>query len=113
MEVVAAYEILNALGLRQYGPILISCPICGRCEVNLARIARRVESRLKKYKNFMKVAVMGCVVNGPGEAREADFGVACGKGVGIIFAKGKEIRRVRETKLVDILFEVIDENVDN
>jgi (E)-4-hydroxy-3-methylbut-2-enyl-diphosphate synthase len=113
IEVVAAYEILNALGLRQHGPILISCPICGRCEVNLAKIARTVENRLKKYKNFMKVAVMGCVVNGPGEAREADFGVACGKGVGIIFAKGKEIRRARETKLVDILFEVIDENVDN
>jgi len=113
MEVVAAYEILNSLGLRQHGPILISCPICGRCEVNLAKIARTVENRLKKYKNFMKVAVMGCVVNGPGEAREADFGVACGKGIGIIFAKGKEIRRARETKLVDILFEVIDENVDN
>jgi len=113
MEVVAAYEILNSLGLRQHGPIFISCPTCGRCEVNLARIARTVESRLKKYKSFMKVAVMGCVVNGPGEAREADFGIACGKGVGIVFAKGKEIRRAKEAKLVDILFEVIDENINN
>ena len=113
MEVIAAYEILNSLGLRQKGPVLISCPICGRCEVELEKIARKVENRLKKYNNFMKIAVMGCVVNGPGEAREADFGIACGKGIGAIFAKGKEIKRVKETKLVDSLFEVINENVNN
>jgi len=113
MEVVAAYEILNALRLRQRNPILISCPICGRCEVNLGKIARAVESRLHTYSDFMKVAVMGCVVNGPGEAREADFGIACGKHTGIVFAKGREIKRVREKKLVDALFEVIDENINN
>lgn len=112
-EVVAAYAMLSALGLRQRGPMLISCPMCGRCEVNLERMARNVEKRLKKYAPFMKVAVMGCVVNGPGEAREADFGIACGKGVGAIFAKGKEIRRVKESKLVEELFEVIDENINN
>lgn len=112
-EVAAAYEILSALGLRQHGPILISCPMCGRCEVDIVRIAREVDKRLRKYKNFMKVAVMGCVVNGPGEAREADFGIACGKGVGAVFARGKEIRRVREKDLVDNLFEVIDENTNN
>jgi (E)-4-hydroxy-3-methylbut-2-enyl-diphosphate synthase len=112
-EVAAAYAILDSLGLRQHGPVLISCPMCGRCEVDIISIAREVEKRLKKYKNFMKIAVMGCVVNGPGEAREADFGIACGKGVGAVFARGKEIRRVRERDLVDNLFEVIDENINN
>jgi (E)-4-hydroxy-3-methylbut-2-enyl-diphosphate synthase len=111
LEITAAYEILNALGLRQHGPVLISCPICGRCDVKLEKIARIVEQRLKKYCNFMKIAVMGCVVNGPGEARESDFGIACGKERGIVFAKGKPIKRVKETKLVDTLFEVIDENI--
>jgi (E)-4-hydroxy-3-methylbut-2-enyl-diphosphate synthase len=112
-EVVAAYEILSALDLRQVGPVLISCPMCGRCEVDIEQIARTVDRRLKKYDDFMKVAVMGCVVNGPGEAREADFGIACGKGIGAIFAKGKEIRRVKEKYVVDTLFEVIDENLNN
>ena len=113
IEVVAAFEILNSLGLRKHGPVLISCPICGRCEVNLEKIAHSVEKRLNGYKKFMKVAVMGCVVNGPGEAKEADFGIACGKGLGAIFAKGKEIKRVKESKLVNELFEVIDENINN
>ncbi|MDH4210883.1 MAG: flavodoxin-dependent (E)-4-hydroxy-3-methylbut-2-enyl-diphosphate synthase [candidate division WOR-3 bacterium] len=112
-EVVAAYVVLSALGIRHRGPILVSCPMCGRCEVDMEHIARDVERRLKKYGSFMKVAVMGCVVNGPGEAREADFGIACGKGIGAVFAKGKEIRRVKESKLVETLFEVIDENIDN
>jgi (E)-4-hydroxy-3-methylbut-2-enyl-diphosphate synthase len=112
-EVVAAYEILGSLGLRRRGPVLISCPMCGRCEMNIMRIARDVERRLKRYSRFMKIAVMGCVVNGPGEAREADFGIACSKTIGAVFAHGKEIRRVQESKLVDTLFEVIDENLDN
>jgi (E)-4-hydroxy-3-methylbut-2-enyl-diphosphate synthase len=113
MEVVAAFEILNSLGLRRYGPVLISCPMCGRCEVQLEKIAQSVEYRLKNYTPYMKVAVMGCVVNGPGEAREADFGIACGKHIGAIFAKGKEMKRVKESKLVDALFEVIDENINH
>ncbi len=112
-EVVAAYAILRALGLRKQGPLLISCPTCGRCDVNLEQIAVKVDRRLKKYGSDMKVAVMGCVVNGPGEARDADFGIACGKNVGAVFARGKEIRRVKERDLVDTLFEVIDENLDN
>lgn len=112
-EVAAAYNILSALGLRKHGPVLISCPTCGRCEVNIVRIARAVDKRLRKYKTFMRVAVMGCVVNGPGEAREADFGIACGKDIGAIFAKGKEIKRVREKNIIDTLFEVIDENINN
>ena len=113
MEVIAAYEILNSLGLRKRGAVLISCPICGRCEVELEKIAHTVENRLTRYDNFMKIAVMGCVVNGPGEACEADFGIACGKGIGAIFAKGKEIKRVKETKIIDALFEVIDENINH
>jgi (E)-4-hydroxy-3-methylbut-2-enyl-diphosphate synthase len=111
MEVIAAYEILSALGLRKCKPILISCPTCGRCEVDLIRMAQKVERRLSRYKEPIKVAVMGCVVNGPGEARDADFGIACGKKRGIIFKKGKEVSRVKETKLVDTLFEVINENL--
>ena len=113
MEVVAAYEILDSLELRKHNPVLISCPTCGRCDVKLTAIANAVEGRLKHYNNYMKVAVMGCVVNGPGEAREADFGIACGKNMGLIFAKGKEVKRVREDLLVTKLFEVIDENIDN
>jgi len=113
MEVVAAYEILDSLGLRQHNPVLISCPTCGRCDIKLDRIVNEVERRLKRYNNYMKVAVMGCVVNGPGEAKEADFGIACGKRTGLIFAKGEEVKRVREDLLVSELFEVIDENIDN
>ncbi|UCF71104.1 MAG: flavodoxin-dependent (E)-4-hydroxy-3-methylbut-2-enyl-diphosphate synthase [candidate division WOR-3 bacterium] len=112
-EVVAAYAILRALGLRKHGPLLISCPTCGRCDVDLEGIAVKVDRRLKKYGSDMKVAVMGCVVNGPGEVRDADFGIACGKNVGAVFARGKEIRRVKERDLIDALFEVIDENFDN
>lgn len=110
LEVIAAYEILGALKLRTHKPLLISCPTCGRCEVDLIRIARKVEHRLTQYTTPMKVAVMGCVVNGPGEARDADYGIACGKGRGIVFMKGKEVQRVTESRLVDTLFEVIDEN---
>jgi (E)-4-hydroxy-3-methylbut-2-enyl-diphosphate synthase len=111
-EVIAAYTVLSALGLREHGPVLISCPMCGRCDVNMERIARKVDKRLKGYRPALKVAVMGCVVNGPGEARDADFGIACGKGVGSVFSRGKEIRRVKESNLVDALFEVIDENTN-
>lgn len=112
-EVVAGYEILKALNLRQKGPILISCPACGRCLVDIMAIADTAERRLRAYRQPIKVAVMGCVVNGPGEAREADYGIACGRGVGSVFARGREIRRVKESMLLDTLFEVIDENVNH
>ncbi len=112
-EVTACYEILNSLSLRTHGPKLIVCPTCGRCEVDLLKIASRVEKRINELKKPLKIAVMGCVVNGPGEAREADFGIACGKRIGAIFAHGSEIKRVSEEKLVDALFEVIYENIDN
>jgi (E)-4-hydroxy-3-methylbut-2-enyl-diphosphate synthase len=112
-EVIAGFEILRALNLRTFGPRLIVCPTCGRCQVNLFRIANQVGKRLDSEKLPLTIAVMGCVVNGPGEAKEADFGIACGKGIGSVFAKGKEIKRVKENRLVDELFEVIYENINN
>jgi (E)-4-hydroxy-3-methylbut-2-enyl-diphosphate synthase len=106
-EVLVAWEILAALDLRRIHPELVSCPTCGRCEVDLIPIAEEVARRLRTLKTPIKVAVMGCVVNGPGEAREADIGVAAGKGVGLIFSKGQPLRRVPETEIVDALFDEI------
>ncbi len=94
-EVIAAYEILRSLGLRQYGPEIISCPTCGRTEIDLIGLADKVEEYLKNESAPIKVAVMGCVVNGPGEAREADIGIAGGRDKGSIFRKGKIIKTVR------------------
>jgi len=102
-EVVAAYELLQSLGLRQYGPIIISCPTCGRCEVNLIKLTEQVKEALTGYDKPIKVAVMGCVVNGPGEAKNADFGIAAGKKSGIIFSQGKAIKKCAEKDLVACL----------
>ncbi|NTU70379.1 MAG: flavodoxin-dependent (E)-4-hydroxy-3-methylbut-2-enyl-diphosphate synthase [Coriobacteriia bacterium] len=107
-EVRVAWEILSALDIRRRGPELVSCPTCGRCGVDLIPIAEEVEGRLQGRSSALKVAVMGCVVNGPGEAREADIGVAAGQGVGVIFAKGETVRKVPEAQIVDALFEEID-----
>jgi len=107
-EVLVGWEILAALDLRRRNPELVSCPTCGRCEVDLIPIATEVERRLRGRRSGLKVAVMGCVVNGPGEAREADIGVAAGKGVGMIFAKGRPLRKVAEADIVDALMEEID-----
>lgn len=106
-EVWAAWEILKALGLRRRGVELISCPTCGRCEIDLVAIATEVEERLQKVTVPLKVAVMGCVVNGPGEAREADVGIAGGKGVGLLFRKGEPLRTVSEAQLVEELLREI------
>ncbi|TES89283.1 MAG: flavodoxin-dependent (E)-4-hydroxy-3-methylbut-2-enyl-diphosphate synthase, partial [Dehalococcoidia bacterium] len=95
-EVIAGYEILKSLNLRQHGPILISCPSCGRAEVDIVKLAEEVEEQLLKITRPIKVAVMGCVVNGPGEAKDADVGIACGKGKGVIFRKGKKVGVVAE-----------------
>ena len=95
-EVGVAWDILAALDLRRLGPELVSCPTCGRCEVDLIGIAEEVSRRLRDVRTPIKVAVMGCVVNGPGESRDADIGVAAGKGVGIIFVKGLVVRKVPE-----------------
>lgn len=94
-EMTVAWELLRALGLRQRGPEIISCPTCGRTEIDLIGLAQEVERRLRTENAPIKVAVMGCVVNGPGEAREADLGMAGGRDKGIIFRKGEVIRSVR------------------
>jgi (E)-4-hydroxy-3-methylbut-2-enyl-diphosphate synthase len=107
-EIAVAWEILAALDLRRRGPELVSCPTCGRCQVDLIPIAAEVERRLAAIDTPLKVAVMGCVVNGPGEARDADIGVAAGRGIGMVFAAGREVRRVPESAIVDALFEEIE-----
>lgn len=106
-EVRVGYEILKALELRTYGPTVISCPTCGRCKIDLVRIAQEVEAKVKDIKKPLKIAVMGCVVNGPGEAREADIGIAGGKGKGILFKKGVKIRSIPEEELVKVLIKEI------
>ncbi|MDF2566493.1 MAG: 4-hydroxy-3-methylbut-2-en-yl diphosphate synthase [Massilibacillus sp.] len=108
VEVKVANQILKSLGLKEYGPTMISCPTCGRCNINLAEIALQVENKLSTIQKPISVAVMGCVVNGPGEAREADVGIAGGKGEGLIFRKGQIIRKVPEHSLVNELFSEID-----
>jgi 1-hydroxy-2-methyl-2-(E)-butenyl 4-diphosphate synthase len=106
-EVKVGKEILKACGLRKQGIELISCPTCGRTEINIIKIAEEVERRLSHINKNIRVAVMGCVVNGPGEAREADIGIAGGKGEGLIFKNGNIIKKVREEKLVEALMEEI------
>jgi (E)-4-hydroxy-3-methylbut-2-enyl-diphosphate synthase len=106
-EVFAGYEILKSLNLRERGPTLLSCPTCGRCEVDLVGLAKSVEDRLSGIDMPIKVAVMGCVVNGPGEARSADVGIACGKGRGAIFRKGEVVRTVEEKDFLEVLMEEV------
>jgi (E)-4-hydroxy-3-methylbut-2-enyl-diphosphate synthase len=107
-EVEAAYEILKALNLRRRGPTMISCPSCGRVEIDLINLANKVEARLKALGRPLTVAVMGCVVNGPGEARMADVGIAGGKGKGVIFRKGEVVKVCREEELEEALMAEID-----
>ena len=106
-EIRACWALLSALDLRRRGPEIISCPTCGRCQVNLIELAKQVEQRLQSVKAPIKVAVMGCVVNGPGEARDADIGVACGAGSGVVFKGGEVLRKVEERAIVDVLMEEI------
>lgn len=108
VEVKVANEILKSLGMKEYGPTLISCPTCGRTEIDLAGIANQVEERLASITEPISVAVMGCVVNGPGEARGADVGIAGGFGEGLVFRKGEIVRKVDESVLVEELFKEID-----
>jgi (E)-4-hydroxy-3-methylbut-2-enyl-diphosphate synthase len=106
-EIGLAYGILRALNIRREGPDIVSCPTCGRCEIDLAGLADRVERELRGMKTPMKIALMGCVVNGPGEAAEADIGIAGGKGAGMLFKKGKVVRKIREEEFVPVLLEEI------
>ncbi len=107
-EVIAAYEILKSLNLRQHGPILVSCPSCGRAEVDIVKLAEQVEEQLVKINKPIKVAVMGCVVNGPGEAKDADVGIACGKGKAVLFKKGKKIKTIQEKDAVMALMREVE-----
>ena len=107
-EIRACWCLLGSLGLRRRDPELVSCPTCGRCKVDLIALAQQVEERLRDVHKPIQVAVMGCVVNGPGEAADADIGVACGDGSGIIFAHGETLRKVSEADILEALFEEIE-----
>jgi len=107
-EVFAGYEILKSLNLRRHGPVLVSCPSCGRAEVDIVKLAEAVEKELLKITKPIKVAVMGCVVNGPGEAKDADIGIACGKGRGVLFKKGKKIKTIEEKDFISALIAEVE-----
>jgi (E)-4-hydroxy-3-methylbut-2-enyl-diphosphate synthase len=106
-EVVVGYEILKSLNLREHGPIIISCPTCGRCEIDIISLAKKTEQAVRNINAPIKIAVMGCVVNGPGEAKDADVGIAGGKGYGLLFRKGKIIGKVKEKNLIDALLDLM------
>ena len=112
-EIQVAYEILRAVRQRDRGPEIISCPTCGRCEIDLFSIAAEVERRARKIPDSIKLAVMGCIVNGPGEAREADLGLAGGKGVGIIFRGEKILKKVREEELLETFWKEVETLIDS
>lgn len=112
-EVRVGYEILKGLGIREHGADIISCPTCGRCKINLFEIAEQVEKALLLKPSPIKIAIMGCVVNGPGEAKEADIGIAGGDGVGILFKKGEVIEKFPQERLVEVLLKEIDEYEKN
>ncbi|MCP4366907.1 MAG: flavodoxin-dependent (E)-4-hydroxy-3-methylbut-2-enyl-diphosphate synthase, partial [Deltaproteobacteria bacterium] len=106
-EVRTGYEILKGLDIRKYGPEIISCPTCGRCNIDLFGIVEKLEKSLLLKSTPIKIAIMGCVVNGPGEAQEADIGIAGGNGIGILFKQGKVVRKFPEEKLVEVLLEEV------
>ena len=108
-EIYAAFDILKVLGLRKQGATLVSCPTCGRTQIDLIKIASEVEKRISNIKTPLKVAVMGCAVNGPGEAREADIGIAGGNDEGLIFKKGEILRKVPQNMLVSELMKEIED----
>src|SRR5947208_11081134 len=110
-EVKVAWEILKALGLRERGPVLIACPTCGRLQFDMDTVVAEIESRLEGYTEAVEVAVLGCAVNGIGEASHADFGVTGAKNEGLIFAHGKPLRKVKQAELVDALFAEIDKSL--
>ena len=108
-EIKVAKYILQSLGLRKFGVEIVSCPTCSRTDIQLIEMVKKLESRSNEIKGNKKIAVMGCVVNGPGEAKEADFGITGMNGEGVIFKDGKVIDRVIEDKLIDRLIEIINE----
>lgn len=110
-EIKVAKEILKVLGLREGGVEIISCPTCGRTEIDLIGLAKQVEKTFENENRKIKIAVMGCVVNGPGEAKEADYGVAGGKGVGVLFKKGEIVKKVSENEILEELKKMIQEDI--
>lgn len=112
-EVGVAYGILRALNIRRVGPDIISCPTCGRCEIDLFKLSEEVEKRLTGMKEYLKIALMGCVVNGPGEAAEADIGIAGGRNMGLLFKKGEPVRKIKEEEFVDVLVDEVKNMVSN
>src|SRR5919204_475432 len=111
-EVKVAWEILKALHLRQRGPVLIACPTCGRLQFDMDTVVAEIERRLERYEDPIEVAVLGCAVNGIGEASHADFGITGAKNEGLVFADGKPLRKVKQGELVDALFAEIDKSLD-
>jgi (E)-4-hydroxy-3-methylbut-2-enyl-diphosphate synthase len=112
-EMGIAYGILRALNIRKIGPDIIACPTCGRCEIDLCKLAQEVEMQLAGTKDYLKIALMGCVVNGPGEAAEADIGIAGGRGSGMLFKKGRIVRKVKEEDFVPVLIEEIRQMLES
>ena len=108
-EIAAAKDILRALDLDEGAPQIVSCPTCGRTRIDLISLANAVEERLRTVKKPIKVAVMGCIVNGPGEAKEADIGIAGGDGCAVLFKKGKVLRKVSEDRILEELFSEIEQ----
>ena len=106
-EIGVAFGILRALGIRKVGPDIISCPTCGRCEIDLVSLTREIEEKVAGMKEYLKIALMGCVVNGPGEAAEADIGIAGGRGYGLLFKKGQVIKKVKEEEFTHTLLHEI------
>ena len=110
-EIPVAYAILRGLNIRKVGPDIISCPTCGRCEIDMTRLVRQVEKRLAGMQQHLKIALMGCVVNGPGEAAEADIGIAGGRGMGLLFKKGKVVRKITQEEFIPALMEEIEKMI--
>ncbi|MCK4403903.1 MAG: flavodoxin-dependent (E)-4-hydroxy-3-methylbut-2-enyl-diphosphate synthase [candidate division Zixibacteria bacterium] len=108
-EVKVGYEILKSLNLREHGPTIISCPTCGRCEIDIISMTKKVERKVRNIRVPLRIAVMGCVVNGPGEAKDADVGIAGGKGYGLLFRKGKVIGKAKEKDLVEALLDMVQD----
>ena len=112
-EVYTGIEILKALNLRKAGAVLVACPSCGRADVDIRELANKVDSLLKETKTPLKIAVMGCEVNGPGEAKDADIGIAAGVGKAVIFKKGEKARVVQESEMLNALMEEIKQHEDS
>jgi (E)-4-hydroxy-3-methylbut-2-enyl-diphosphate synthase len=108
LEIPLAYSILRSLKIRMVGPEIVSCPTCGRCKIDLARLTQKIEKALAGKKDYLKVALMGCVVNGPGEAADADIGIAGGKGFGMLFKKGEAVKKIKEKDFVPVLLAEIN-----